>query len=150
MESLKNMEQFDIHLLGYSDTVTQALVKGLGWDKADENVKNGGLQSTTLSPISKSSTPFLPSIPNLSFKSGRLPWQWMFEGAIEKPSESGEESIGDSSDLNSVMTDDSNTAELESDPEEENEIIARLQDMPADPNEADTTVAKAYIDDSII
>ncbi|KAJ3319923.1 NAD-dependent protein deacetylase sirtuin-1 [Boothiomyces sp. JEL0866] len=65
MESLNHMEQFDVHLLGYCDAITKALLSKLGW--GDEIA--------------------------FEMKEGDEPWKWLFEGASEVvPEESSEES----------------------------------------------------------
>lgn len=60
------MSRFDIHLLGYCDSITQQLSKALGWSNDD--------------------------IPTLTPKAGPLAWQWFFPGAIEHSFESSSES----------------------------------------------------------
>jgi NAD-dependent SIR2 family protein deacetylase len=76
MESLAHMENFDIHLLGYSDEITKKIIERLGWD--DSNKAN-----------QSSSTP-IPSInshgqDNEYPQPGHLPWVWYFDGALSKP-----------------------------------------------------------------
>jgi hypothetical protein len=82
MESLPHMHNFDIHLLGYSDNVTMALAQQLGWTGDTDNTVN------------------------VEYRSGLLPWHWLFEGAIEKPVESDSESVEETG---SELTKDSNT-----------------------------------------
>lgn len=53
------MEQFDVHLLGYCDSITKALLSKLGWGDEIE----------------------------FEMKQGDEPWKWLFEGASEVPHE---------------------------------------------------------------
>ncbi|KAJ3274089.1 NAD-dependent histone deacetylase sir2 [Terramyces sp. JEL0728] len=68
MESLNHMEQFDVHLLGYCDSITKALLSKLGWGKEIQ----------------------------YEIKQGDEPWKWLFEGASEAVHEetSEESSVG--------------------------------------------------------
>jgi hypothetical protein len=85
MESLQHMHNFDIHLLGYSDNVTMALAKKLGWIEDFSGL-------------------------NLQHRNGVVPWYWLFEGAVEKVVDSDSESVGESG---SEITKDSNTDDEE-------------------------------------
>jgi hypothetical protein len=118
MESLKHMESFDIHLLGYSDIVTMALAKALGWVGEDGVEAPLGLDTASRTPSSVAGKTLAGGISGRTIardsicKEGVLPWHWLFEGAVEKPRESDSESIGEESD-GSDMTEDSNTPEPE-------------------------------------
>ena len=99
MESLSHMSRFDVHLIGYSDIVTQALSRALGWDD-DLESSSGGVDSS------------LECVP------GTLPWHWHFAGAIPPkvavPEEGGVEDVKsdeESEDDESELSEDSNTPE---------------------------------------
>jgi hypothetical protein len=100
MESLGHMEAFDIHLLGYSDTVTMALSKALGWDDSNSE----GFDPTA--PFAETGGKRLPgtSPVDLSCRQGAKEWQWLFDGAIEQKPESESEE-----DEESIVSTDSNT-----------------------------------------
>lgn len=62
LESLPHMHNFDIHLLGYSDNVTSAIAKELGW--------TGEVDC------------------EVGFRKGLEPWFWIFEGGVDRVVES--------------------------------------------------------------
>ncbi|KAJ3337051.1 NAD-dependent protein deacetylase sirtuin-1 [Kappamyces sp. JEL0680] len=80
MESLRHMQEFDIQLLGYSDTVTKALARSLGWDESNQP----GFDPSQEPPAMVGKR--LPGtiVGDLSCKKGLLDWQWLFEGAIDQ------------------------------------------------------------------
>ena len=93
MESLRHMANFDIHLLGYSDVVVEALRKSL-----EERRVSGGGKETAITAAVKP-------------KAGPLPWQWLFEGAADPSAKVVESDFSSSEDdgSESDLTADSNT-----------------------------------------
>lgn len=85
MESLRHMEHFDVHLLGYCDGITSALTKALEWDS---NV----------------------DIPTVIPLKGKEDWHWCFDGAMGMDIEL-ESSSSDSDSL--ISRADSNTPDPE-------------------------------------
>lgn len=91
MESLRHMANFDIHLLGYSDIVVEALRKSL-----EERRVGGGGKETCATLAAKP-------------KPGPLPWQWLFEGAVDPSVKVVESDFSSSEGEDSDLTEDSNT-----------------------------------------
>ena len=66
MESLKHMERFDVHLLGYSDTITRHLAKELGWDLGSgkstivPGKPSGGSNISVTGSVNPSGSPSIP------------------------------------------------------------------------------------------
>jgi hypothetical protein len=110
MESLPHMEGFDIHLIGYSDVVTQALVHKLGWKFPQDALVQQNPET------------------NLDYQAGSSPWKWMFAGAMEQPHQHSEESSEEEA---SDMTPDTPLTENRSEPDE---------DGPQDANVIETVI----------
>lgn len=90
MESLSHMANFDIHLLGYSDVVVQELGMALLSESNEIEHKDHAV---------------LPK----NVIQGPLPWQWLFEGAVDPASKVLESDVSSSDDDGDNLTDDSNT-----------------------------------------
>ncbi|KAI8590212.1 DHS-like NAD/FAD-binding domain-containing protein [Geranomyces variabilis] len=129
MEALPHMAGFDVQLLGYCDSICAQLCKLLGWELRHEKLEAQSQQreepETALLAQSQSvaAEAGLPdTAPPPAYRQGRLPHQYLFEGAIGSadmdprayiPSDREDDS-GTSSD------DDGEDAEEDSDAEETN------------------------------
>jgi hypothetical protein len=112
MESLPHMERFDIHLIGYSDAITQALAHKLGWTWPKDTVLKYELDQA------------------LSYRVGEEPWKSFFEGGMEKPHQHSED---ESSETASDMTPDtpiSSEGEVPLERERFQSIVHETQEEP--------------------
>ncbi|KAJ2998844.1 NAD-dependent protein deacetylase sirtuin-1 [Globomyces sp. JEL0801] len=80
MESLPHMERFDIHLLGYCDTITTHLLEELDWIPKSHPTKSMKTLPGLISPPSPKKIKDDGSV-KAKYQQGRLPWHWLFDGA---------------------------------------------------------------------
>ncbi|KAJ3149348.1 NAD-dependent protein deacetylase sirtuin-1 [Geranomyces michiganensis] len=93
MEALPHMAGFDVQLLGYCDSICAQLCKLLGWElrheKLDSQSQSQPPQQKQQQPdtatASDSASPITDkpdAVPPPAYRQGRLPHQYLFEGAI--------------------------------------------------------------------
>jgi hypothetical protein len=113
------MERFDIHLIGYSDAITQALAHKLGWSFPKDALFKFDLEQV------------------LSFRVGEDPWKTFFEGGMEKPHQHSED---ESTETESDMTPDTPVSSVEDVPLERERSQSIVHEAEEEPIELGTNV----------